>query len=138
MIRKSIKEQISNGLEARPVAVLVQVASQYESAVYVELAKKRVNAKSIMGMMTLGLNEGDNVIISAEGTDEEAATQDDTGQMEHNEGLAQGCGGFCFYKEKNIEKNQKKYLTYSERFGRLRKLSGTKQTRQQRTLIIEQ
>ncbi len=65
-------------------------------------------------------------------------TQDDTRQMEHNEGLAQGCGGFCFYKEKNIEKNQKKYLTYSERFGRLRKLSGTKQTRQQRTLIIEQ
>ena len=75
MIRKSIKVQISNGLEARPVAVLVQVASQYESAVYVELAKKRVNAKSIMGMMTLGLNEGDNVIISAEGTDEEAAMQ---------------------------------------------------------------
>ena len=75
MIRKSIKVQISNGLEARPVAVLVQVASKYESAVYVELAKKRVNAKSIMGMMTLGLNEGDNVIISAEGTDEEAAMQ---------------------------------------------------------------
>ncbi len=58
MIRKSIKVQISNGLEARPVAVLVQVASQYESAVYVELAKKRVNAKSIMGMMTLGLVTG--------------------------------------------------------------------------------
>ena len=75
MIRKSIKVQISNGLEARPVAVLVQVASPYERAVYVELAKKRVNAKSIMGMMTLGLNEGDNVIISAEGTDEEAAMQ---------------------------------------------------------------
>ena len=34
-----------------------------------------MNAKSIMGMMTLGLNEGDNVIISAEGTDEEAAMQ---------------------------------------------------------------
>lgn len=75
MIRKSIKVQISNGLEARPVAVLVQVASQYESAVYVELAEKRVNAKSIMGMMTLGLNEGDNVTISAEGTDEETAMQ---------------------------------------------------------------
>lgn len=75
MIRKSMKVEISNGLEARPVAVLVQVASQYESAVYVELDKKRVNAKSIMGMMTLGLNEGDNVTISTEGTDEEAAMQ---------------------------------------------------------------
>ena len=73
MIRKSIKVQISNGLEARPVAVLVQVASQYESAVYVELAKKRVNAKSIMGMMTLSLYSGDTVTVSASGADEEEA-----------------------------------------------------------------
>ncbi len=75
MIKKFIKVQIPNGLEARPVAVLVQVASQYESAVYVEVGEKRVNAKSIMGMMTLGLNEGECVTISAEGPDEEAAMQ---------------------------------------------------------------
>ncbi len=73
MIKKSIKVQIPNGLEARPVAVLVQVASQYESAVYVESEEKRVNAKSIMGMMTLGLNEGEYVEISAEGSDENEA-----------------------------------------------------------------
>ncbi len=75
MIKKSIKVQIANGLEARPVAVLVQVASQYESVVYVEAAEKRVNAKSIMGMMTLGLNEGESVTISAEGSDEKEAMQ---------------------------------------------------------------
>lgn len=75
MIKKSIKVQISNGLEARPVAVLVQVASQYESAVYVESEEKRVNAKSIMGMMTLGLNEGECVTISTEGADEKEAMQ---------------------------------------------------------------
>lgn len=46
MIKKSIKVQISNGLEARPVAVLVQVASQYESAVYVESEEKRVKPRA--------------------------------------------------------------------------------------------
>ncbi|MCI5994880.1 MAG: HPr family phosphocarrier protein [Blautia sp.] len=75
MIKKSITVKIPNGLEARPVAVLVQVASQYESAVYVESDEKRVNAKSIMGMMTLGLNEGESVTISAEGADEKEAMQ---------------------------------------------------------------
>ena len=75
MIKKSMKVQIANGLEARPVAVLVQVASQYECAVYVESEEIRVNAKSNMGLMTLGLNEGECVTISTEGTDEKEAMQ---------------------------------------------------------------
>ena len=73
MIKKPITIQISNGVEARPVAMLVQVASQYESRIQVESGDKRVNAKSIMGMMTLGLNVGESVVISAEGSDEEDA-----------------------------------------------------------------
>ena len=73
MIKKPITIQISNGLEARPVAMLVPVASQYESRIQVESGDKRVNAKSIMGMMTLGLNVGESVVISAEGSDEEDA-----------------------------------------------------------------
>ena len=62
MIKKPITIQISSGLEARPIAMLVQVASQFESEIYVESGKKKVNAKSIMGMMTLGLDTGENVI----------------------------------------------------------------------------
>ena len=50
MITKKIKIQLKNGLEARPVAVLVQVASQYDSRIYVECENKKVNAKSIMGL----------------------------------------------------------------------------------------
>lgn len=73
MIKKPMTIQIANGLEARPVAMLVQVASQYESRIQVECGEKRVNAKSIMGMMTLGLNVGESVVIIAEGADEEAA-----------------------------------------------------------------
>ena len=75
MIKKPITINLSTGLEARPVAQLVQVASQFNSEIYVEIGKKRVNAKSIMGMMTLGLNVGESVTICAEGTDEEAAIE---------------------------------------------------------------
>ena len=52
MIKKPITIQIADGLEARPTALLVQVASQYESSIYVENGDKKVNAKSIMGMIT--------------------------------------------------------------------------------------
>jgi len=73
MTKKPITIKIPSGLEARPVALLVQVASQYESDIYVEYGDKKVNAKSIMGMMTLGLAAGESVVVSAEGTDEEEA-----------------------------------------------------------------
>ncbi len=76
MITKKIKIQIQNGLEARPVAVLVQVASQFNSSIYVECGDKKVNAKSIMGMMALGLDAGEEVVVSAEGDDESNAMAD--------------------------------------------------------------
>lgn len=75
MIKKSITIQIASGLEPRPVALLVQVASQYESKIYVEDGDKRVNAKSIMGLMTLGLGTGESVVVTAEGTDEKIAIE---------------------------------------------------------------
>ena len=70
MIKKPITIRLSSGLEARPVAMLVQVASQYESEIYVESGRKKVNAKSIMGMMTLGLDNGEEVTVTANGKDE--------------------------------------------------------------------
>ena len=73
MIKKPITIQIPSGLEARPVALLVQVASQYESEIYVESEARRVNAKSIMGMMTLGLNAGESITVTANGGDEKEA-----------------------------------------------------------------
>ena len=73
MIRKSITIGISNGLEARPIAMLVQVASQYTSNIYLESEARKVNAKSIMGMMSLGLDNGENVTVSVDGADEEEA-----------------------------------------------------------------
>lgn len=73
MIKRPVTINLSTGLEARPVAQLVQIASQFDSEVHVEIGEKRVNAKSIMGMMTLGLDAGEIIVLSANGTDEEAA-----------------------------------------------------------------
>lgn len=75
MVSKSMTINIPKGLEARPVALLVQVASQYESSIYVEIQEKKVNAKSIMGMMSLGLAEGEMITIIANGPDENDAVE---------------------------------------------------------------
>lgn len=73
MIKRPVKINLNTGLEARPVAKLVQVASQFDSDIYVEIGPKKVNAKSIMGMMTLGLDTGEEITLSAQGADEEEA-----------------------------------------------------------------
>lgn len=75
MKNKEVEIQLENGLEARPVALLVQVASQYDSSIYIQSGDRRVNAKSIMGMMTLILSAGDKVIVSADGADEDKAVE---------------------------------------------------------------
>jgi len=75
MIEKAIKIQLSGGLAARPVAMLVQVASQYDSSIYIEAENKKVNAKSIMGMMSLALGTGESVKVVAEGKDEQEAVK---------------------------------------------------------------
>lgn len=73
MITKKMTINIPSGLEARPVALFVQVASRYESSIFVEIKDKRINAKSIMGMMSLGLSAGEEVVVSADGQDENDA-----------------------------------------------------------------
>ena len=74
-MKKEVEIRITGGLEARPIAVLVQVASQYESSIYLETDGKRVNAKSIMGMMTLALNAGEKIVVEAIGKDEAQAVE---------------------------------------------------------------
>ncbi|MDO4169439.1 MAG: HPr family phosphocarrier protein [Lachnospiraceae bacterium] len=73
MISRNMTIKIPSGLEARPVALLVQVASQYESKIQVVAGDKKINAKSIMGMMSLGLAEGEDLTVIADGDDEQTA-----------------------------------------------------------------
>ena len=73
MIRRTVTIQREEGLEARPIAMLVQKASRFSSKVHIEVGTKSINAKSIMGMMSLTVGGGDQVVIVTEGADEEAA-----------------------------------------------------------------
>ena len=59
--------------EARPVAVLVQIASKYESRITITSENRKINAKSIMGMMSLTLLPGEEITVVANGTDEKEA-----------------------------------------------------------------
>ena len=84
MSKKEIVIQLSNGLEARPVAMLVQVASQFDSEIHVISGERTVNAKSIMSVMSLGVKKGNEVIITAEGEDEEEAIAEIQKVLEEN------------------------------------------------------
>ena len=76
MTKRTVTIELASGLEARPIAMLVQLASSYESRIYVQSDNKKVNAKSIMGMMTLDLPVGEQVVVTADGADEEKAIND--------------------------------------------------------------
>ena len=75
MVKDNVTVNMSGGFETRPIAMLVQLASQFQSRIHLESGKKNVNAKSIMGMMTLGIDNGDDVIVTAEGPDEDEAVE---------------------------------------------------------------
>ena len=70
MIKKTITISNKLGLHARASAKLTQVASKFQSAVWISRAQRRVNAKSIMGVMMLAAGLGANVELETEGADE--------------------------------------------------------------------
>ena len=72
-MKKSVVVKMQQYFEARPIANLVQVANRYESKIYLEHGDSRVNAKSIMGMMSLALLNGEEILVDAEGADEAEA-----------------------------------------------------------------
>lgn len=72
-MKKSVTVGLEAGLEARPIALLVQNANQFASSIYLVMDEKRINAKSIMGVMSLALMNGTEVVIDAEGPDEAEA-----------------------------------------------------------------
>ena len=73
MISKEMEIKIPSGLDPSTIALFIQIASQYDSSVYVEVKNKKVNAKRIMGMMSLVLPVGEKVGVTADGSDEDTA-----------------------------------------------------------------
>ena len=67
---------MTDSMESTPIAHLVQLANQFSSRIYFEMDTKKVNAKSIMGMMSLVLTSGDVVTIDAEGADDTKAVEE--------------------------------------------------------------
>ncbi|SDK04986.1 HPr family phosphocarrier protein [Sediminibacillus albus] len=73
MKEKTLIVELSAGLQARPAAQFVQKASGYSSALMIEKNGKRVNAKSIMGLMSLAIATGEKITLIADGIDEDKA-----------------------------------------------------------------
>ena len=76
MVEKQMTVKLENGLQARPVAEFVQIANNFKSNIRVQYSDKKVNAKSIMGMMSLGIAKGEAITVVADGEDEEQAVSD--------------------------------------------------------------
>lgn len=73
MIEKTVTVKLKSGMESRPVAMFVQTANQFKSSIHIQSHQAKINAKSIMGMMSLGVLEGEEIKLSADGPDEEEA-----------------------------------------------------------------
>ncbi|TWD97533.1 catabolite repression HPr-like protein [Neobacillus bataviensis] len=73
MLVKEIEVKLKTGLQARPAALFVQEANRFNSDIFLEKDGKKVNAKSIMGLMSLAVGSGVLINIIADGEDEEKA-----------------------------------------------------------------
>ena len=72
-MEKVVSIKNASGLHARPAGMFVKKAAEFKSTVEVVAKDKTVNAKSIMGIMSLGLGQGEEIVVKAEGADDAAA-----------------------------------------------------------------
>ncbi|MCC9023516.1 HPr family phosphocarrier protein [Bacillus nakamurai] len=75
MVQEKVEVRLKTGLQARPAALFVQEANRYVSDVFLENNGKKVNAKSIMGLMSLAVSTGTEVTLIADGEDEKEALE---------------------------------------------------------------
>lgn len=73
MVEQQVEVKLKTGLQARPAALFVQEANRFSAEIFLERDSKRVNAKSIMGLMSLAVSSGTVISIIANGTDEQEA-----------------------------------------------------------------
>lgn len=73
MFSKEVVVQNQVGLHARPATFFIQKANEFKSSIWVEKDERKVNAKSLLGVLSLGITKGTTINIIADGVDEEAA-----------------------------------------------------------------
>ena len=76
MCVKDVVVQNQVGLHARPATFFIQKANEFKSSIWVEKEERRVNAKSLLGMLSLGIVGGTQIRIIADGSDEAAAAEE--------------------------------------------------------------
>ena len=75
MISKEIIIMNNVGLHARPATYFIQKANTYKSSIWVECGERRANAKSLLGVLSLGISKGSKVLLIADGSDEADALE---------------------------------------------------------------
>ncbi len=75
MISKNVTIQNNVGLHARPATFFIQKANSYKSSIWVEKEDRRVNAKSLLGVLSLGIIKGMTITLIADGPDETDALE---------------------------------------------------------------
>ena len=75
MFVKEVTVENQVGLHARPATFFIQKANEFKSSIWVEKEERRVNAKSLLGVLSLGIVGGTTIKIIADGTDEETAVE---------------------------------------------------------------
>ncbi|UOE93743.1 HPr family phosphocarrier protein [Alkalihalobacillus sp. LMS39] len=73
MVEKQMEVKLKTGLQARPAALFVQEANRFVSDIFIEKEGRKVNAKSIMGIMSLAIGKGVTINVIVDGKDEEEA-----------------------------------------------------------------
>ena len=76
MVSKEIVVQNQVGLHARPATFFIQKANEFTSSIWISRDERKVNAKSLLGVLSLGVTRGMSVTLVAEGADEEAAIEE--------------------------------------------------------------
>ena len=76
MIKKEVIIKNDSGLESKHAALFIQKESNYKSSIWVEKDERRANAKSLLGLLSLGLGNGTKVMLIADGEDEEIAIKE--------------------------------------------------------------
>ncbi len=75
MVKKEVTYHCADDMQMKAVAVLIQKASSYRSNIWIQSGDRRANAKSLLGVMSLGIQDQVNVEVTAEGPDEDEALQ---------------------------------------------------------------
>lgn len=76
MTKREVSVSNQFGLQSKVAAMFIQKASNYKSSIWIEKDERKANAKSLLGLLSLGIGNGTKIVITADGEDEETAVRE--------------------------------------------------------------